>query len=152
MKIESTRFGELEVTEEQLLRFPHGIPGFLDEKVFVHIPHDEESPFSFLQSATETDLSFLLVDPFAFLKEYEFKLEDEVVEELDLSVENPPQVFLIASVSGNLSDMTVNLLAPIVINDAARTGRQVILDKPEYSIRHKLFSDGQPSEVIEGGL
>lgn len=151
MKIESTRFGELEVTEEQLFHFPHGIPGFYEERAFVHLPHEAESPFSFLQSTTEANLSFLLVNPFAILKEYEFTLEDEVAEELGLSSENPPQVFLIASVKEKLTDMTVNLLAPLVLNGVNRTGRQLILEKPEYSIRHKLFSDGLLSEAIEGG-
>lgn len=151
MKIESTRFGELEVAEEQLINFPHGIPGFPEEKTFVHIPHGAESPFSFLQSATEANLTFLLVDPFAFFRAYEFVLENEVAEELGLSQANPPMVFLIATVNGKLADMTVNLLAPLVINRVNRTGRQVILDKPEYSTNHKLFPDGLPQQTVQGG-
>ena len=151
MKIESIRFGEIEVEEEQILHFSNGIPGFLDEKAFVHIPYDLESPFSFLQSTTEANLSFLLVDPFAFFTDYEFIIEDGVTKELGLSLENPPQVFLIASVKEKLTDMTVNLLAPIVLNGVNRTGKQLILDKPEYSIRHRLFPDGPPSEAVEGG-
>ncbi|GAB6152517.1 flagellar assembly protein FliW [Desulfosporosinus burensis] len=151
MKIESTRLGQLEVAEEQLFNFPHGIPGFPDEKTFAYVLHDVESPFFFLQSTMEANLTFLLVDPFAFLKDYEFVLEDEVAKELDLSLENLPQVFLIANAKERLADMTVNLLAPIVINGVNRTGRQVILDKPEYSIRHKLFPDGLPKEAVKGG-
>lgn len=151
MKIESTRFGELEVEEEQFVKFPHGIPGFPDEKTFVYILHDAESPFSFLQSSTEANLSFLLVDPFAFINDYEFVLEDEIAAKLDLSLENPPQVFLIATVLDKMANMTVNLLAPIVMNRINRTGRQVILDNPEYSIRHKLFPDGLPKEAVKGG-
>ncbi|HZK84533.1 MAG TPA: flagellar assembly protein FliW [Desulfosporosinus sp.] len=151
MKIESTRFGELEVEEEQFVKFPHGIPGFPDEKTFVYIPHDAESPFSFLQSSTEANLSFLLVDPFAFINDYEFVLEDEMAAKLDLSLENPPQVFLIATVLDKMVDMTVNLLAPIVMNGINRTARQVILDNPEYSIRHKLFPNGLPKEAVKGG-
>lgn len=151
MKIESTRFGELEVTEEQLFKFPRGIPGFPNEKAFVYIPLDEESPFSYLQSVTEANLAFLLADPFPFLKDYEFILEDEVAQELDLSQENPPQVFLIAAVKEKLADMTVNLLAPIVMNGLNHTGRQVILDKPEYSIRHPLFPDGLAKQAGKGG-
>jgi len=42
-------------------------------------------------------------------------------------------------------------LAPVVVNGVNRTGRQVILDKPEYSIRHKLFPNGLPAEVAKGG-
>lgn len=151
MKLESTRFGELEVAEEQLISFPHGIPGFPEEKSFAHIPQDADSPFSFLQSVTEADLTFLLVDPFAFFRDYEFVLEDEVANELGLSKENPPQVFLIASVKGKLADMTVNLLAPIVINAVDRKGQQIILDKSEYSISHKLFPDGLPEAAGKGG-
>jgi len=151
MKIESTRFGELEVAEEQLIHFSYGIPGFPEEKTFVHMGYDSESPFSYLQSTAEVNLTFLLADPFAFINDYEFVLEDYVAEELDLSLENPPQVFLIATVKGKLADMTVNLLAPVVVNGINRTGRQVILDKPEYSIRYKLFPDGLPKEAVKGG-
>lgn len=151
MIIESTRLGQLEVAEEQLFNFPHGIPGFPDEKTFLYVLHDAESPFVFLQSTMEANLTFLLVDPFAFLVDYEFVLDDEVAKELDLSLENPPQVFLVANAKERLADMTVNLLAPIVINGVNRTGRQVILDKPEYSIRHKLFPDGLLKEAVKGG-
>ncbi|KTE92023.1 flagellar assembly protein FliW [Desulfitobacterium hafniense] len=151
MKIESTRFGTLEVAPEQVIRFPHGIPGFLDEKAFVHLPHGEDSPFSFLQSTAEADLSFLLVDPFPFIPDYEFVLDDEPASELAVSEENPPQVFLIATVKEKISDMTVNLLAPIVVNKVKGIGRQIILDKTEYSIRYKLFPEVQASETPEGG-
>ncbi|MCB8814165.1 flagellar assembly protein FliW [Desulfosporosinus shakirovi] len=151
MKIESTRFGELEVAEEHLFNFSHGIPGFPDEKIFVFIPLDEKSPFAYLQSTTEPNLTFLLADPFTFFKDYEFVLEDEIAKELDLSEENPPQVFLIATVKEKLEDMTVNLVAPLVMNGLNRIGSQVILDKREYSIRHKLFPDGLPKEAVKGG-
>lgn len=151
MKIKSTRFGELEVSEEQIVKFQNGIPGFPNEKFFVLIPFDSNSPFSYLQSTLEADLTFILADPFAFFKDYEFNLNDEVVQELDLSQENPPQVFLITTMKERLADMTANLLAPIVINALTHTGRQVILDKSEYSIQHKLFPDGLPIETVKGG-
>ena len=109
------------------------------------------STFSFLQSTTEVNLTFLLADPFAFINDYEFVLDDNVAKEMDLSLENPPQVFLIATVKGELADMTVNLLAPVVLNGVNRTGRQVILDRPEYSIRYKLFPEGLPKVAVKGG-
>jgi flagellar assembly factor FliW len=142
MNIESTRFGTLDVKEEQLISFPQGIPGFPEEKSFVYLPQDRESPFSFLQSATEANLTFLLVDPFHFFADYEFILEDEVSEELGFTPDSFPEVFLIATVKEKLADMTVNLLAPVIINNRCQMGRQLVLDKPEYSIRHKLFPDG----------
>lgn len=152
MKIESTRFGTLEVTPEQVIHFPHGIPGFLNEKAFVHLPHGEDSPFSFLQSTAEADLSFLLVDPFAFMSDYEFVLEEEIAGEMELSEENLPQVFLIATFKEKVTDMTVNLLAPIVVNQVKKVGRQIILDNPELSIRYRLFPDPETKQTQEGGV
>ncbi|MDQ7096260.1 flagellar assembly protein FliW [Desulfosporosinus sp. PR] len=150
MIIKSAQFGELEVTEDHLIRFPDGIPGFPEEKSFVYIAQDEESPFSFLQSVLAEHLMFLLVDPFTFFKDYEFVLEDEAAEEMNLSPENPPQVFLIATIKETLADMTVNMMAPIVINPAARIGRQVVLHRSGYSVCEKLFPNGLPSETKGG--
>ncbi len=151
MNIESTRFGTLDVQEEQFIRFSQGIPGFPEEKSFVYLQEDRESPFSFLQSAAEANLTFLLVDPFQFFADYEFVLEDDISEELGLAPENPPRVFLIATVKEKLADMTVNLLAPLIVNNRSRLGRQVILEKPEYSIRQKLFPDGLTLVEVEEG-
>jgi len=151
MKIESTRFGTLEITEEDILHFPLGIPGFLNEKEFVLLPHGADSPFSFLQSVKEPNLSFLLVDPFAFYKDYEFKLDDILVREMELTEENPPQVWVIATIKENIKDMTVNLLAPIILNTQKREGRQIILEQSPYSIRHKLFAESTGTKVPGGG-
>lgn len=151
MKIQSARFGELEVGEEQVFTFPHGIPGFPEERSFALIFHGEESSFSFLQSAREANLAFLLVDPFAFMPDYEFELKDEIAEEMNLSRDNLPLVLLIATVKGKVAEMTVNLLAPLVLNRTNCSGRQVILDKAGYSTCHKLFPGGLPVEAAGGG-
>lgn len=152
MKIESTRFGTLEINEEDILHFPLGIPGFLHEKEFVLLPHGEDSPFSFLQSVNEPNLSFLLADPFVFFKDYEFKLDDNVAKEMELTEENPPQVLVIATVKENIKDMTVNLLAPIIFNTKKREGRQIILEQSPYSIRQKLFVEPtEEANAAEGG-
>jgi flagellar assembly factor FliW len=151
MNIQSTRLGALEVQEEQIIHFTHGLPGFPEEKEFALILHEPESPFVFLQSTTEEHLTFLLADPFVFFSDYEFELEDEIAAELEFSPDTPPQVLLIATVKERLADMTVNRLAPVVINLAARLGRQVILERTDYAVRHKLFPDGLPAEESKGG-
>jgi len=151
MIIQSTRFGELDIADTDIINFPHGIPGFPDQKTFVLVVSDPDSPFCFLQSATEAHLTFLLADPFAFFKEYEFVLDDSVAEELGVSQEKPPQVFIIATMKHKLQDMTVNLLAPIVINEQNCVGRQIILDKSDYGIRHQLFPDSLIQQAVQGG-
>ena len=151
MIIQSTRFGALDIAETDLINFPHGIPGFPDEKRFVAVVSDSDTPFSYLQSATEANLTFLLADPFTFFNDYEFILDDEVAEELGVSLEKPPQVFIIATVKEKLEEMTVNLLAPLVINGQEGIGRQIILDNSDYGTRQPLFPNGLIPQAIQGG-
>lgn len=151
MIIQSARFGELDIAETDIINFPHGIPGFPDEKSFVAVINDPDSPFSFLQSTTEAYLTFLLADPFTFFKDYEFVSDDAVDQELGISAEQPPQVFVIATVKEKMEDMTVNLLAPIVINSQKCIGRQIVLEKTAYGTRHPLFPDGLIQQAAQGG-
>ena len=151
MIIQSIRLGELDIAETDIINFPHGIPGFPDEKNFVSVVNDPNSPFSFLQSTTEAYLTFLLADPFTFFKDYEFVLDDAVDQELGISEENPPQVFVIATAKEKIEDMTVNLLAPIVINSQKSIGRQVVLEQSTYRTRHPLFPDGVIPQASQGG-
>lgn len=140
MKIHSTRFGELNLADEQLLRFPQGLPGFPQEDRFALLPQGEESPFFFLQSAQDADLAFLLVDPFAFFRDYQFNLDDSLVQELSVSAAQPPLALCIVTVpAGRLQDMTANLGAPLVINQQARLGRQVVLTDSAHSLRQRLY-------------
>jgi len=152
MIIQSTRFGELTISEEAVLQFSHGLPGFPEEKVFGFLQYQPDSPFAFLQSAIEPDLTFLLVEPFAFFKDYHVEIEDDVATELGLSAENLPQVFTVVRVPEKPEEMTANLLAPIVINWQDRKAIQLILENKTYTIRHRLFPEGMPEQVAKGGI
>ena len=77
MKIKSTRFGELDVAENDVIHFSQGLPGFPEEYHFALLPQGEESPFFFLQSTQDPNLTFLLVDPFAFFAEYHSKQKQQ---------------------------------------------------------------------------
>lgn len=139
MQVQSTRLGNMEVAATERITFPTGLPGFIEEKEFVLLP-ETNSPFAFLQSLREPDLTFLLVDPFAFYRDYSFDLNDEVVEELALTETNPPQVWCIVTVPGKATDMTVNLLAPILINRQDNVARQHVLETSKFTTRHRLFA------------
>lgn len=152
MIVQSTRFGELEISEDQIFDFPQGIPGFPAEKRFVFLDYQPDSPFYFLQSVTEPNLTFLLIDPFAFFADYEFVLEDDVAAEIGLSRDNPPAVYNITTVKGGLENMTANLVAPVLINARDRKGKQIVLEKTDYTTRYRLFPDGLPGKkTSEGG-
>ena len=151
MLIQSTRFGEIEVAEAEFLRFPGGIPGFPAEHTFAFLPYQPDSPFAFLQSATDPDLSFIIADPFPFFTDYSFKLEDAIIAELALTEDNPPKIVNIIRIPEKTEEMTANLLAPIIINWTTRTAMQIVLEKSPYTVRHRLFPQGLPQQAGKGG-
>lgn len=143
MLIHSTQLGDIEINEKEIIDFPHGLPGFPDEKSFVLLPYQAESPFGYLQSVVEPKLTFLVVDPFSFFKDYEFQLHDDIIHGLELVTPEIVQILNIVSVPGKAEDMTTNLLAPIVLNTQTNTAVQVILEKTSYTTRHRLFAGGE---------
>ena len=151
MKIQSTRFGELDISIENILKFGQGIPGFPDETEFAFLPYEAGSPFAFLQSTQDANLTFLIVEPFSFLPEYTFELSDEWSKEIGVSTENPPQIFNIVSIKEPLQQSTVNLLAPVIVNWQDCKAKQIILEKVEYTTKHLLFPGGLPSQTTQGG-
>lgn len=151
MLIQSTRFGQIEIADNELIHFPHALPGFQTEKTFAYLPYQPESPFAFLQSINEPDLAFVIVEPFAFFTEYSFHLEDAIASELGLSDDNKPRIFNIVRIPEKTDEMTANLLAPIIINWNTRQAMQIVLEKSPYTVRHRLFPQGFPSQTEKGG-
>ena len=150
MQIKSTRFGEFEVSEELIVQFPEGLPGFEDQKQFAFLPYtvdEDNSPFAYMQSVQDPDLTLLLADPFLFFKHYSLNLNDEDAAQLGLSdSEETAGVYGVVAVPEKIDQMTVNLVAPIVVNWKEQKGMQIILNRSPYSTKHLLFPLGLPQQ------
>lgn len=151
MLIRSTRFGDIEVPDHEIIRFPHGLPGFSQEKAFAFLPYQPDSPFAFLQSTSEPELAFIIAEPFAFFTDYSFQLEEAVVTELGLTEDRPPKIFNIVRIPEEAAEMTANLMAPIIMNWHTRIAMQIVLEKSPYTVRHRLFPQGLPDRAGKGG-
>ena len=141
-KVITSRFGEIEVDEKKVVQFKDGIPAFEDEHEFVILPYEEESPYYFMQSLKSPDLAFLLTIPFLFFQDYTFEVDDATIKELD--IKNQEDVFYYAMVTipnGSIRYMTANLVAPIILNAATMKAKQVVLEKSNYTTKHRLFPD-----------
>ena len=146
-KVYTSRFGEIEVDEKKVVHFKDGIPAFEDEHEFVILPYEEDSPYYFMQSLKSPDLAFLLTIPFLFFNDYSFELDDTVVAEL--GIEDSENVFYYTMVTipnGSIRYMTANLLAPIVLNGANMQAKQVVLEKTNYTTKHRLFPESAKKE------
>ncbi|MBR0357999.1 MAG: flagellar assembly protein FliW [Selenomonadaceae bacterium] len=141
-KINTLRFGELEIEEQDVVRFADGIPAFEDEHEFVVLPYEEGTPYMFLQSMATPELAFLMTDPFVFFPDYSFELDDENMEKLAINSMDDVLVCTLISVPrSGVADMTTNLLAPVVINRHTMQARQIVLEKTQYTTKHRLDSD-----------
>lgn len=149
MKLQTSQFGEIEIEDSRVLTFAKGIPGFEEEKKYVLLPADssDDSPFFFLQSVRTTELSFFLVDPFSFFKEYDIKLEEQLVDRLELEEPADAIVLTTVSITGEMKDATTNLKAPLIINNAKKIGMQVVLDNKTYQIKQPLFQSAASRQV-----
>ena len=83
--IETSTWGKIEVDENSTYPFPRGLPGFENETSFALIPW-EDTPFSYLQSLTEKELSFLVVRSIPFKQDYSFELSEEDKKNLKLKI------------------------------------------------------------------
>ena len=116
MKINTKYHGEMELKEEDILHFEKGIPGFPSQTKFVGIPLTEDGLFQVLQSITDADIGFIITDPFFFKKDYDFVLEDGVVESLEIQRTEEVKVSVIITPQEPFNESTANLQAPVIMN------------------------------------
>lgn len=142
LRVNTRRFGELEIEEEKVLYFPDGIYGFEGDKRWILKDLDPNLPsFHWLQSLDDGDVALVVVDPFIFRPQYFPQLPEQEIAKLKLnSIENA--IFLsIVVIPEDIQNMTANLQAPLVINPDNRIGRQIITTSPEYERRHLVFAE-----------
>lgn len=138
--IQSTRFGVLEIADDDIVTIEDGILGFPSWSRYVVVAHKEGSPFRWLQSVDEPSLAFLVADPTHFVPSYAPEIADEAASALGLSESTPCLVYTIATIpNGKPQDMTINLAGPIVINGESRVARQLVIEHPDYAIKHRVF-------------
>ncbi len=142
MRIETTRFGTIDVEPDKIITFPQGILGFPESKRFILFPHGSESLFWWLQSLDDGDLAFVTISPSAVcVEDYSFKISDDVQEMLKIEGPEQVEVLLLVTISGKpQQSVTVNLLGPIVINVETRLGAQLILDPVKYPVKYPITS------------
>ena len=149
MKIATKFFGSIEVDEKDFITFGHGIPGFEKFHRYMIRKYTDQSPFLVLQSVEKADLAFILIEFEQIVPGYSIDLSDDIVEELKLSTPEDAVVRVIVTLPEDVRQATVNLAAPIVINFKTGLAKQIILNNPEYSLKHPMFAANGEKEVLQ---
>ncbi len=140
--LSTARFGEVTIDDTRILRFERPILGFDASQGFVLLDHAEDSPFKWLQSVDEPELAFVVTNPRLFGIEYEFSIPDDVVSELGIQKADDVLVLTIVNIPpSNPTQMTANLLGPLIVNQENKKAIQLVLSESEYSTKVRLLPD-----------
>jgi len=141
MRISTTRFGRIDVDPADVLHFPSGLPGLEDCRDWALLADADNDALGWLQSTTRGDVALAVVSPRRFVPGYQVRIPRSELTPLTLADMREAQVVVV--VGRTDTGLTLNLKAPIVINLAARTGRQVVASG-DHSMHHELTPSQPP--------
>lgn len=126
MKIRTHQFGEIEFAEDKIINFDNGLFGFEDLKKYLFIKPDD-SFFYWLNSIENADIAF----PMFGIR----VIDEEFPQETDF------EAFGIVTLNSDPLKITVNLKAPVYINQNLKSGFQKIIDTDKYPVHYNLFTE-----------
>lgn len=142
MLVKTKYFGEINLSEDKIITMEHGMFGFEEYKKYT-ILYDSEKEgrpnVSWFQSVEEPSLAFSVINPMAVMEDYNPIVEDEILKGLGEITEENIVVLLPLTVPQEVTNMTANLKAPIIINADTRKGAQVVVENEEYEIKYKIY-------------
>ncbi len=147
IKINTEKFGELEIEKASIFDFVQPIIGFNKLTKYTLIDYKPDSPFKWLQSVEDMSLAFPVTLCSFFGIDYQFDIPDE--EEKLLEIEDADDIFVFNITNipqSNPQGATINLLAPIVVNLKNKKAMQIVLKNTNYKVRHKLFEQEKTEE------
>ncbi len=149
MNLEGTRFGSITFNQDDIIDFAEGLVGFPHAHRFVVLCTKDDSAFRWLQCIDDPTLAFLVAIPEHLIPEYSPTVSKSQAESLELTPETPTLIFVTANIpKGRPRDMTLNLAGPIVVNGETQKARQLILEDPSYSVKHRVFPANEVAEPV----
>lgn len=142
MRINTRVFGEVDIEDSKILHFPMGIIGFPELTEFALI-HDAEregrSAVRWLQSIQEPAFAMPVMDPLTVKADYNPEVEDELLKPIGTLDPEEVLVLVTLTVPSDVTKMTVNLQAPIIVNAAEKKACQIIVDTEKYPVRFPIY-------------
>jgi flagellar assembly factor FliW len=132
------RFGDCEFSETDIIEFPWGLPGFPNLRRWLALAVETQNNFIWLQSIDDPAVAIPTSDPYAIFPDYEPKLPPYVVAALDIVAPSDFTLLGVVVVSEGAEEMTMNLLAPIVVNLRTHKARQVMLENTDYAVKQAI--------------
>lgn len=133
MKIDSPRFGSLDVETNKVIEFPAGLPGFESCKQFTLIEIEgRQDRLAALQSVDHPDVAFGVTTPDVLGLQYAFTLTED--EEQQLQASDPADIVVMLIVrpedkSAAPGAARAIVTAPLIFNVATMRGIQKVIGR-----------------------
>lgn len=137
MEVKTKAMGIVNVEEKQLVTFPNGLLGFEKYTKFALIDSEYE-PFIWLQSTEESNLAFLMIDPFLICGDYEADIDDLTLKSIGVESAEDIIIMTLVTIPKDGSAITANFLGPVVINKKNRQCLQVILNDNRWTTKFDI--------------
>lgn len=145
MHIDSRIFGEIDINDDKIIRFEEGVIGFKEYHNYALI-YDEEKRkdpkggIMWLQCMDEPDLAFPVADPLHIYPGYNPVVEDEWLAPIG-EFDDVDDIFLLSilTVPSDITKVTANLKAPLIINTVTKKACQTIVNNEEYEIKYNIY-------------
>lgn len=126
MKISNKQFGEITFEEDSVIFFEDGLLGFEEYQKYLLVS-EEDNFFLWLTSIDNPEIIFPL---------FSIKMLQENTKKNE---ENSSESFGIVKLDKEPEKISINLKAPVFIDETNKTGYQTIVDSDEYPIDYPLF-------------
>ncbi|MCI8306460.1 MAG: flagellar assembly protein FliW, partial [Lachnospiraceae bacterium] len=136
-----------------IITFDQGVLGFEEYKKFTIIfdtSKETESSISWLQCMDEPELAFPMINPFYVMEDYNPVVETEWLEPLGGVTDENIVIFVFVNIKSDITKLTANLKAPIIINSDTRKGAQLIVENTEYEIKYNIYDVVQRQKAEKG--
>jgi len=111
-------------------------PGLAPHVDFALAPVDGADGLFAMRAVDDAELRLYLVDPRSVLSEYAPVLTDEQAD--GLALETPDDALILVVAHPSADGVSVNLLAPVIVNRTTGAAAQVILEDQDYPLRAPL--------------
>lgn len=143
VEVNTNAFGKIAIEDEKIIRFEHGILGFPDLKDFTlifNIDKGAESAIKWMQSLDEPNFAMPVMDPGLVVDDYVPMFDRELLKPLGGEI-IPENLMMLVTVTvpKDITQTTVNLKAPIIVNVEERKAVQLISDDDKYSIKYAIY-------------
>jgi flagellar assembly factor FliW len=141
VKVNTTRFDELQVNKEDVINFQEGLLGFENLKKFFVVDPGDSTLILWLQSIDDGKIAFPIIEPKIYKPDYVAKLLPADMSSVELESLSQAKIYSILTIPSDITQMSANLKAPIVINNEKKIAKQIVLQDSKLNVKHEMYKE-----------